>query len=37
MITLQKGTSIAVCAVGTVNWINLADGTMTNQALCHTR
>jgi hypothetical protein len=37
MLTLQKGTSVAVCALATANWINLADSTMTNEALCHTR
>jgi hypothetical protein len=34
VITLQKGTSVAVCELSTANWINLVQGSMTNASLC---
>jgi hypothetical protein len=37
MVTLQKGTSIAVCTVDSLNWALLADVAMTSAATCETR
>ena len=34
MMTWQKGTSVAVCALSMSNWVNLADATLTNATLC---
>ena len=35
MVTLQKGTSVAVCVAAVVNWMNQAQATRDNAALCH--
>ena len=35
LITLQKGSSVAVCTMATANWINLSASTATNATLCH--
>lgn len=35
MVTLQKGQSIAVCVAAVVNWMNQAQATRDNKALCH--
>lgn len=35
MVTLQKGASVAVCVAAVVNWMNQADATRNNAALCH--
>jgi hypothetical protein len=37
MITLQKGVSVAVCALSMANWISIADATLKNAALCTKR
>ncbi len=36
-ITLQKGTSVAVCEHATMNWISLADAFMTDATRCQKR
>jgi hypothetical protein len=36
-ITLQKGTSVAVCEQATVNWIDLPDAAMTDATRCTKR
>lgn len=35
MVTLQKGSSVAVCVAAAVNWMNQATVTRENKALCH--
>jgi hypothetical protein len=37
MITLQKGSSIAVCSMAVVNWISLPESSVTDKTLCHKR
>jgi hypothetical protein len=37
VITLQKGSSVAVCTLATANWTSLPDSTMTNTSLCSKR
>jgi hypothetical protein len=36
-ITLQKGTSVAVCKNATVTWLTLADINMTDATRCYKR
>jgi hypothetical protein len=36
-ITLQKGTSVAVCEDATSTWLNLADAQMTDATRCWKR
>jgi hypothetical protein len=33
-ITLQKGTSVAVCEMGTANWVNVQAPSMTDATRC---
>ena len=37
IVTLQKGSSIAVCNMATANWINLNDASFTSAERCSTR
>jgi hypothetical protein len=37
MITLQKGTSTAVCSMDTYHFLSLDDATMKNVAICYKR
>jgi hypothetical protein len=37
MITLEKGTSIAVCSMAVVNWFSLPESSVTDKTLCHKR
>ena len=37
LITLQKGTSVAVCEMATVSWLNVQDQEMTDAARCNKR
>jgi hypothetical protein len=37
LVTLQKGTSVAVCTVDSGNWTLLADATMTSANACEKR
>jgi hypothetical protein len=34
LITLQKGVSVAVCALSMANWVNLTDATLASPPLC---
>ena len=36
-VTLQKGTSVAVCEMATINWISLDSGNMTDASRCRMR
>jgi hypothetical protein len=36
LITLQKGSSVAVCTLSAANWNLLADASMANATLCAT-
>jgi hypothetical protein len=36
-ITLQKGSSVAVCETGTLLWLSLDNGTMTDTTRCKVR
>ena len=36
-ITLQKGTSVAVCEMPTANWVLLDNGMMTDATRCNKR
>ncbi len=36
-ITLQKGTSVAVCEMATVSWLNVQDQLMTDATRCNKR
>jgi len=36
-ITLQKGTSVAVCKNATVTWLSLADANLTDATRCTKR
>ena len=34
MVTLQKGASLAVCAMTMASWLNLSDATLNNAGMC---
>ena len=34
MVTLQKGASLAVCAMSMASWVGVADSTLANTSLC---
>ena len=34
MVTLQKGTSVAVCAMSMANWVSLNEATLASATLC---
>jgi hypothetical protein len=36
-ITLQKGNSLAVCALSTLGWVTMANSSMTNAVVCSKR
>jgi hypothetical protein len=36
-ITLQKGTSVAVCEMATISWISVDSGNMTDATRCKVR
>ena len=37
LITLQKGTSVAVCALDSLGWAELADSNLTSALVCKQR
>jgi hypothetical protein len=36
VVTLQKGTTIAVCEIAVANWLSIADASMANANNCET-
>jgi hypothetical protein len=36
LVTLQKGTTIAVCVIAVSNWLSISDASMANANNCET-